>query len=73
MSGVIRTIQSTGKGDRELELSEFCGPAGKGIMLQITQGFGGLNEPGFIQLTIGDVTMLISELNKWKNSFIEVD
>ena len=64
----IGTIKNTGKKGVDLDLTAFYGGDKKGVMLQITQGFGTQidnDEPGFIQLTKRDASYLINELSKW--------
>lgn len=66
MSTEIGKILNTGKNKNEINLTSFDGGDKNGIMLQITQGFGGLpDEPGFIQLTPKDAYLLISEIAQW--------
>lgn len=69
MSQEITVIKNTGRGESDIYITEFAGPADKGPMLQLTQGISNLvddlDEPGFIQLTRSDTFMLIAELLKW--------
>ena len=70
MSRELTVIKKTGKKDTDLQVTQFYGGDKKGIMIQLTQGFGLLfgdnDEPGFIQLTRQDVKKLIKTLRKWK-------
>ena len=71
------TIPNSGKEKTELEIAAFFGGKEFGVMLQLTQGFGGCSgmapkktdEPGFIQLTFDDVVRLIEILSKWKEDY----
>jgi hypothetical protein len=74
MSKKIKEIENTGVYNTTLDLTQFTGGARKGIMLQLTQGFGGCHsvapindndEPGFIQLTQRDAYLVAIELVKW--------
>ena len=57
----------------DIEIAQFYGGDVSGIMLQLTQGFGGSSalkplrkdEPGYIQLTVTDAYKLIQTLTKW--------
>jgi hypothetical protein len=62
----MATIPHTGKKDVELQITQFAGPIERGVMLQLTQGFGqALDEPGFIELMRGDAQRLIPILVSW--------
>ena len=65
MSKEIAIIPKTGTNDAPLQITEFCGPAKKGIMLQLTQGKGGQDCPGYVELTVWDVFRLLSVLEEW--------
>ena len=57
----------------DIEIAQFYGGDVSGVMLQLTQGFGGSSallpfredEPGYIQLTVTDAYKLIQVLTKW--------
>ena len=57
----------------DIEITQFYGGDVSGVMLQLTQGFGGSSalkplqkdEPGYIQLTVTDAYKLIQVLIKW--------
>ena len=57
----------------DIEIAQFYGGDVYGVMLQLTQGFGGSSvleplqedEPGYIQLTVTDAYKLIQVLTKW--------
>ncbi|GAG64830.1 unnamed protein product [marine sediment metagenome] len=64
MSEEIGIIEKTGvKNDCELSVVEFWGGVRNGKMYQITQGIGGQDEPGFIQLTRKNIIELIDMLD----------
>lgn len=67
MSKAICFIPNTGKRGAPLYMTQFCGPVEKGIMLQLTQwvGEGGINCPGYIELTEADATRLQAQLALW--------
>lgn len=66
MSTEIATIKNSGRGNDDLDVTEFWGGNKNGVMLQLTQGFGvALDKPGFIQLTAKDVNALAEILNTW--------
>jgi hypothetical protein len=62
MSTEIAIIPRTGTDDVPLQITQFCGPSKKGIMLQLTQGTGGMDCPGYIQLTRHDAWQLMIQL-----------
>ena len=45
--------------------TEFYGGESEGPMIQLTQGTGGLDTPGYIQLTRGQAMTLAKYLNLW--------
>lgn len=69
MSTELAVIKNTGKkGNTDLTVTSFYGH--KGIMVQLTQGFGGaldsnVDEPGFIQLSMVDSYKVAIELLKF--------
>ncbi len=71
MSTTLLTIKNSGKEKVDLSITQFAGP--NGVMLQLTQGFGGCSsmrqldrdEPGFVQLTVDDAEKLVKLINKW--------
>lgn len=73
MSTLLKTIQKSGRDDVELTIDQFAGP--NGLMLQLTQGFGGSiamaplplgeDEPGYIQLTKSDASQVVETLKGW--------
>ena len=70
MSTHITTINGFGvEGKDDLDFTQFWGGKASGIMLQLTQGFGGLpgfeGEPGYIQLTVRDARAIIKILQCW--------
>ncbi len=68
MSTDIATIKNSGRNKVDLEIIQYSGGP-KGIMLQLTQGFGSaLDEPGYIQLSKDDAEQLVVILNKWLRS-----
>jgi len=68
MSTEIFVLDKTGAGESALQVTQFAGPEGKGIMVQLTQGPGSAgDQPGFIQLTHRDVKQLIPVLLGWLN------
>lgn len=76
MSREIGKIENTGgRLHTELGLSEFSGGVEGGRMLQLTQGFGTNaehpDEPGFLQLTQGDVYSLMLKLGTWLKACTE--
>jgi hypothetical protein len=56
MSTEIAIIPRTGVDDVPLQITQFCGPSKKGIMLQLTQG------TGYIELTRHDAWQLMIQL-----------
>ena len=74
MTTEISIMFGTGRNDNNLSLTQFYGGSKKGLMLQLTQGFGcsgfckDPDEPGFIQLTKRDALILSGELEKWGKS-----
>ena len=48
MSTEIAVITNTGGAKRDLKLTQYFGGKENGIMLQVTQGFGGYDKVGFI-------------------------
>ena len=46
-----------------LQLTQYWG--GKGACIQLTQGIGGQNTPGYVQLTQDETMSLIDRLNHW--------
>lgn len=65
MSTEIAIIEGTGKKNAHLTVTSFRGPEGKGPMVQLTQGLGGANTPGYIQLTKQDARKVVQELIDW--------
>lgn len=65
MSTEIAIIPRTGVDEVPLQVTEFCGPAKKGMMLQLTQGIGDQYCPGYIELTECDAWRLLSHLEGW--------
>ncbi len=73
MSTEIAKIEESGKKGTTLNVTQFYGGDKYGVMLQLTQGFGGCpalkvsskSEPGYILLTITDAYKLIQVLTKW--------
>lgn len=83
MSKKMVTLKNTGRKKVDMDLTQFHGGARKGMMLQITQGMGGikiierigglglridLDEPSFVQLTKEDARQLTKELIKWTST-----
>ena len=68
MSTELKTIRNTGTRGADLQITQFSGGKERGIMIQLTQGFGtiiNMDEPGFISLTIEDAYKVCIELMKW--------
>ncbi len=65
MSIEFMSLKNTGKDDQLLQVVEFHGGKNRGKMLQLTQGIGGINTPGYIQLTKKDVYELRNKLSLW--------
>lgn len=63
MSTILTTIKSS-RGT--LQLTQFAGnKETEGLMIQVSQGLGGLDKPGYIQLTRPEASQLIIDLDKW--------
>lgn len=65
MSKTLGTLPKTGRDDVPLTITQFCGPTNKGMMVQLTQGVGGQDCPGYIELTEYDAWRLFSRLEGW--------
>ena len=65
MTKEIGFIKNTGIKKVDLTITSFYGGISEGEMVQITQGIGTSDEPGFIQLTPRDTYLLISKLAVW--------
>jgi len=65
MATEIAVIANTGGAKRDLTITEYFGGKDNGIMLQVTQGSGGYDKVGFIQLTQTDAMALAEELRLW--------
>jgi len=70
MSFQITTINKSGPYEADLDITSFCGSKEKGMCLQLTQGLGGLDTPGYIQLTKDDARTLINVFNKWLGRYV---
>jgi hypothetical protein len=68
VSKEIAIIDRSGVKGAQLQITQFAGRAGGGLILQLTQGWGlEPDEPGFIPLTRKDVEELIPILLQWLN------
>ena len=65
MSTLLTIIQKTGRDEVDLDITEFSGGKNKKLMIQLTQGVGGFETSGFIQLTQEDAIKTISAISKW--------
>ncbi len=71
MSTDIAELNNTGKDDNLLQFTQFSNE--KGLLLQLTQGFGGASamkqldtdEPGYITLSMRDAYETIGILTNW--------
>jgi len=70
MSFQITTINKSGPNELDLDVTSFSGGKEKGMCVQLTQGMGGLDTPGYIQLTREDARTLIHVLNKWLGRYV---
>lgn len=62
-----KLISNTKTSNGDLQISSYCGKEGK-RMLQITQGLGGFDSSGYIQLDTKDTYFVVVELTKWIQS-----
>ena len=65
MATEIEVIKNTGGMRLDLTLTQYFGGKENGVMLQVTQGTGGRDKPGYIQLTQTDALALAEELRLW--------
>jgi len=65
MSTEIEVLENTGKANHKMVVTQFVGSKGKGKMIQLTQGPGGYNIPGYVQLTRDDATKIARILVDW--------
>ena len=65
MSTDLLRIKNTGVEGADLDFVQFWGGKEKGIMIQLTQGIGGTDSPGYIQLTKEEAKKVGRELIKW--------